>query len=974
MSNLTVLDVTRASTTAVGTQGYGDTELTMAPFISADGTKVAFHSVAPNLVPGDTNNGYDIFVKDLETGEIVRANTALDGSQAEGDFGGLYPVLSADGSKVAFRSAASNLVPGDTNGLDDVFVKNLESGQIIRVEQSENSGSHHMSADGSRVAVQANGGIYVQDLASGAVIRADVDAAGVPVLGNTYSPFLTADGSRVAFATAGFVDESGAGVFLKDLSTGAIVKIASGALNFRLSEDGTKVAYTSSAADLVPGDTNDQPDVFVTDLKTWQTTRVNTTNLGAQSSGEAFVTDLSADGTRVVFASAAADLVPDDTNGTTDVFVKDLASGAIVRVSVGAGGVQANGPSEAGSVSADGGTVSFESLASNLVPGDTNGAFDVFVARLNQPVGRTLVGSGRDDMLGGGTGDDVLEGAGGNDLLLGRGGNDRLRGGGGRDTLDGGTGSDTLDGDRGADTLIGGAGPDTVNGNDGNDTILWRNGDGSDLVNGGNGSDRQMVNGTAVRDAFSVGAGIGNTAVVTLTGDTSSKLTLSDVETLEVDGLGGDDQFAVNFFSGTDLPSVLPSVRFDGGTGSDVQLLNVAGLGNAFTVGASGGTAIVDRTSGTPFQLTLNDVETLEVHTSSPGLPSGENRLTLNTLAGTDVSRVVFRGDALGRDVLDGSGTDVPISAIGGDERPNREGLNDHDTLMGGSADDVLEGRGGDDSLNGGGGADTLIGGIGRDTLDGADGDDTFVWLSTRDYQDGIDTVHGGRGNDTQRVGGSTLAGVFTLGASGGAAVLSFQDGSATPNDFLTLEGVETLEFDAEVSFAGRRSELTITGLVGTGLKAVVFNGPSGNDAVNGAGTGVRITASGGLGDDTLTGGSAKDVLNGDGGNDRLFGGKGADTLNGGMGDDHLFGNQGADILTGGGGADIFGFVGSTAADVITDFDFSAGDRIGIAAGTTYTVGQNTVGEAVIAFSSSDRVTLTGIAGDQITPAFFVIV
>lgn len=953
MSSLSVQDITRASTTADGTQGYGDTGLTMAPFLSADATKVAFHSVAPNLVPGDTNNSHDVFVKDLKTGAIVRADTALDGSQAQGGYGGLYPVLSADGSKVAFRSAASNLVPGDTNGADDVFVKNLGTGEIARVQQSEYSGSHHLSTDGSKAAVQAQTGILVQDLPSGTPTRADTDANGAPLLAGSYTPFLTADGRNVAFEASGFVDDLGAAVFLKNLSTGAIVKIASGVLNFRLSEDGSKVAFTSSAADLVPGDTNDQPDLFVTDLRTWQTVRVNTTSDGVQSSGGAFVTGLSADGTRIVFTSGAGDLVPNDTNGADDVFVKDVSTGAIVRVSVGAGGVQANGPSGAGTLSADGSTVSFESLADNLVPGDTNGAFDVFVARLDRPVGRTLVGSGRGEVLDGGAGDDVLEGAGGNDLLQGRGGDDRLLGGRGRDTLDGGAGSDTLDGGRDADTLIGGAGPDTVYGNDGRDTIVWRDGDGSDLVNGGNGSDRQMVTGSAARDVFSLGAGIGSTAVFNRTDGTSSKLTLSSVETLEVDGQGGDDQFTVNFFSGTDLPSALPSVRFDGGNGSDAQVVNVAGLGNAFVVGADGGAAVVSRTSGTPFQLALDGVETLEVDMKAPDLPSGENRLTLRALAGTDLSKVVFQGSDAS-DVLDGTGTDVPITAIGGGERPDSAGPNDHDTLIGGSADDALEGRGGDDSLAGGAGADTLIGGIGRDTLDGGDGDDTFVWLRTRDYQDGFDTVRGGGGNDTQRVGGSRLAGAFTLGADGGAAVLSFQDDVSTMNGFLTLKDVETLVIDAGSSFGGQGNELTINSVAGTGLAGVVYNGAFGNDTVNGAGTGARITASGQSGDDALTGGSANDVLDGGAGNDGLFGGQGADTL------------------TGGDGADIFGFVGGTGFDVITDFDFAAGDRIGIAAGATFTVDRNTAGDAVITFSTSNHVTLTGVADDQVIPDFFV--
>ena len=99
--------------------------------ISADGRYVAFISDASNLVPGDTNGVTDIFVYDRQTGTIERVSVAADGTQGNG--GSCQPSISADGRYVAFSSYASNLVPGDTNGISDVFVYDRQTDTIERV-------------------------------------------------------------------------------------------------------------------------------------------------------------------------------------------------------------------------------------------------------------------------------------------------------------------------------------------------------------------------------------------------------------------------------------------------------------------------------------------------------------------------------------------------------------------------------------------------------------------------------------------------------------------------------------------------------------------------------------------------------------------------------------------------------------------------------------------------------------------------
>src|SRR4029077_12403300 len=132
---------------------------------------------------------------------------------------------------------------------------------------------------------------------------------------------------------------------------------------------------------LVGGDTNGVRDVFVRDLVTGTTTRVSVGAGGAQANGASSNARISADGRFVVFTSLASNLVAGDTNGVADVFERDLANGQTTRVSVSAGGVQGNDTSggAASGVSADGGTISFSSAASNLVAGDTNHSRDVFV-------------------------------------------------------------------------------------------------------------------------------------------------------------------------------------------------------------------------------------------------------------------------------------------------------------------------------------------------------------------------------------------------------------------------------------------------------------------------------------------------------------------------------------------------------------------------------------------------------------------
>src|SRR6266566_3635770 len=149
-----------------------------------------------------------------------------------------------------------------------------------------------------------------------------------------------------------------------------------------LSADGRSVTFASTATNLVPGDTNGIRDTFVHDLTTGQTVRVSVNSAGTQGNDSSFSPSLSADGQLVAFASDASNLVAGDTNGAEDIFVHNLTTGQTARVSVDSAGTQGNGASFFPVISADGQLVAFESLATNLVPGDTNGGRDIFVRDL----------------------------------------------------------------------------------------------------------------------------------------------------------------------------------------------------------------------------------------------------------------------------------------------------------------------------------------------------------------------------------------------------------------------------------------------------------------------------------------------------------------------------------------------------------------------------------------------------------------
>jgi Tol biopolymer transport system component len=392
------------------------------PYISADGRFVCFDSTASNLVPGDTNGRRDVFVRDRVTGTTERVSVSSGGAQANGH--SFCDGISADGRFVLFESIASNLVPGDTNGSWDVFVRDRLTGTTERVSltpagaQGEGySYNGSISADGRFVAFDSEADNFipptgnsrdefVRDRLNGTTVPVDVNSAGKQANGAGWISDISGDGRFIVFSSyaSNLVSRDtnrNQDVFVRDQLSGTTERVsvssagaqANGSSDLgAISANGRFVAFNSTASNLVRGDTNGTFDVFVHDQLTGKTTRVSISTAGKQGNGSSNAPELSDDGRFVAFDSTASNLVAGDTNGKRDVFVHDRRTGRTERVSVSSAGRQANGKSFLYSISADGRFVAFVSNASNLVPGDKNGTFDVFVR--DRVTGKTELISG----------------------------------------------------------------------------------------------------------------------------------------------------------------------------------------------------------------------------------------------------------------------------------------------------------------------------------------------------------------------------------------------------------------------------------------------------------------------------------------------------------------------------------------------------------------------------------------------------
>ena len=345
---------TIASATSAGTPGDG---LSFLGSLSADGRFVTFSSSSTNFVPGD-DSGFDIFLKDLTTGEITRLSENPT-SSAAGNGDSFRTAISADGSVVAFDSWSTNLDPDatDDNGREDIYVADLDEGDMTFA--SIKFGDAH----------------------------------------NQYAsePSLSADGHLVAF-TAEATSQPGINptlpilprIFVRDLSDGSLTEVsvsadgqnfANGA-SFRpdISANGEFVVFDSTADNLLTtADANPWADVFIKSLADGSIRLVSTNGEGDQGYNSMLNPTVSADGRFVAFETEFG-FAPDDFNGTWDIYLKDMQTGDLQLISRSEDGILGDGASHGASISDDGRFIAFRSAAGNLVADDGNGdGFDIFV-------------------------------------------------------------------------------------------------------------------------------------------------------------------------------------------------------------------------------------------------------------------------------------------------------------------------------------------------------------------------------------------------------------------------------------------------------------------------------------------------------------------------------------------------------------------------------------------------------------------
>jgi hypothetical protein len=405
--------------------GLSANDFSTGPAISADGRHVGFTSWADDLVPNDANGNPDAFVWDAATGQTRMVD--VDANGVQGNDAAIMGALSSDGRWAVFSSASSNLVPGDTNGTSDVFVKDLVTNAIERVSLSSagtqanaDASSNAISWDGRFVAFvsaatnlvpnDTNGrpDVFLRDRLLGTTILVSVDSNGVqgsdasgtiPSV-DAFGLGISADGARVAFLsrapnlvandTNGQVD-----VFVRDVVAGTTVRVdvdSGGAQSAGIfvpafvgntvviSADGNHVAFVSQSSDLVSGDTNGVTDVFEHDLSTGITQRVSVGPAGEQANDESFTPALSADGRYATFITRALNFGP-PTQFTTwfTLWVRDTALRQSFVATFDPAGHEVHSQAGEASISADGRFVAFSDYV-GLTSNDHNLNWDLFLS------------------------------------------------------------------------------------------------------------------------------------------------------------------------------------------------------------------------------------------------------------------------------------------------------------------------------------------------------------------------------------------------------------------------------------------------------------------------------------------------------------------------------------------------------------------------------------------------------------------
>lgn len=393
--------------------------------ISKDGRYVAFTSAASNLVAGqiDTNNVNDVFLLDRQSGQIYLVSHT-DSLLTTGNNDSISPVISSDGSKIAFLTEAANLVNGvsEGNGSFDVYVYDVASQGLTLASHSYSSplltanglaNNLSISADGSKVVFDntatnlvngfndnngSSGDVFLYDVATNGLTLVSHKSNSPITTGNdvSQSAQISADGSRIAFQS-GATDLAGTAngsenVYVYSVAAGSVTLVShtssslttagnAASNSVSISDDGSKIAFQSRATNLTSSFVNANSngyDIFLYTVGTGALQLVSHSKSSANSSGNgnSFFPVISSDGSKIAFESLANDLISGvtDTNGDTDVFVCDVTTGTTILVSHNSTSNSLTGDNSSFNplFSGDGSKVIFLSRASNLISGGTN--------------------------------------------------------------------------------------------------------------------------------------------------------------------------------------------------------------------------------------------------------------------------------------------------------------------------------------------------------------------------------------------------------------------------------------------------------------------------------------------------------------------------------------------------------------------------------------------------------------------------
>jgi Tol biopolymer transport system component len=393
--------------------------------VSRDGRFVAFSSESDGLISGDDDDVSNVYVQDTTTGAITLVSRATGVAGEPSHSNCELPAISDDGRRVAF-ACEGPLDPSDTNGRQDVYLRDLVTGETVLVSRAPGLGAvgngesdePSLDAMGVHVAFRTHSDnlgdgvtpgaavdtIYVRTIGgtNGETLVSRADKAdGAPAGDDSRDPSISNDGNRVAFETVAALDATAdtngrSDIYLRDIAgkTTSLVSRATGLTGAvgngpsrggLISGDGNFVAFTSNATNLDNAhDSTNDSDAYRRVIAGSSTALMSQTNAGVKANAEAFATGIDDDGLRVAFITAATNLDPADTvagRNNSDVYVNTQQGMMLASRRDGVSGAPLNDANEA-ALSGDGSTVSFElsgSASADVEPDATS----VALRRLN---------------------------------------------------------------------------------------------------------------------------------------------------------------------------------------------------------------------------------------------------------------------------------------------------------------------------------------------------------------------------------------------------------------------------------------------------------------------------------------------------------------------------------------------------------------------------------------------------------------